>query len=153
MSSTQRFLKIKCLHYPYDQPAKNSFWRDNCPAQSHPTKKEGQKFTAGNHTRSFSDCQRRGLARCDHVGEACVFCHGIPSARKMQAEHPPFQLQIHFFIHSVKEFNLLTAGCLPCIALSCGNVASVLVTEDRQNKWQSHAGRLRDVVGSRLCDC
>lgn len=52
----------------------------------------------------------------------------------MQAEHPPpsNSKYISLFIQS-KEFNLLTAGCLPCIA-QLWNVASVLVTEDRQKQ-------------------
>ena len=138
------------LLYPCDQTAKNSSWRDNCPAQSHPTKKEGQSSQLGITIRSFSDCQRRGLARCDHVGRSIRDLPWTPSEQGGASRAPPPNSKyISLFIQS-KEFNLLIAGCLPCIVQLWER--GLCPSERRQtNKWKSQVqADLRDTVGSRL---
>lgn len=120
------------LLYPCDQTAKNSSWRDNCPAQSHPTKKEGQSSQLGITIRSFSDCQRRGLARCDHVGRSIRDLPWTPSEQGGASRAPPLPTP-NTFLYSFSQKSLIYWLQAVCHALfSCGNVAYVLVKEDRQ---------------------
>lgn len=116
MSSTQRFLKIKC--YITHMISLQRTASEGTTAQPRATPQRKGKVHSWESQLGVSVIAREGVWQGVITwGEAYMFCHEHHQSKVVQAEHPPpsNSKYISLFIQS-KEFNLLTAGCLPCIA-------------------------------------
>lgn len=126
------------LHYPCDQTVKHSSWRDSClgPCGSpEPPRKEGRaKFTAGNRNQEFRWLPEKGVWQGVITWEETK-CSAMNTnqgkGHSNTARLPPPAPNI--FLYPFSQQSLTYWLQAVCHALfSCGNVAYVLVKEDRQ---------------------
>lgn len=129
------------LHYPCEDVAKHSSWRDSClgPCESsEPPHKEGRtKYTAGMTIREFQWLPEKEFGKVQSHGEKQLSVLPWTPSGQGTFKHRPPSTQTHFSTHSIStQFNLLTTGCLPDM-VQFGDAAYVLVEGGRQKQMNT----------------